>query len=158
MKRTVAATLVLVFILFGMILSACSSGGGLVWGTPVSYGPYNNYIGRDSQGIDTGFTLSIPSLQPGDRVSFTFTGTDCHVYFQVFDPYGNIILIGNMKELIKALGIANEGYTTCSLASASGQGAFIAAASGAYEIVFSPEGIVPLTVLTTNYTVYRTTS
>jgi hypothetical protein len=64
------------------------------------------------------------------------------VYYWVHDPNGNAILIGN------------AGYVTGSQASASGQGVFIAAASGTYELVFSSTGIVTPSVLTVSYTVY----
>jgi hypothetical protein len=109
---------------------------GFRWGTPQSYGPYSMNIGT-SHGFQ-----SISSLNPGDRVSFTFTVAGADVYYWVHDPYGNTILIGN------------GGYTTGSQASASGQGAFIATASGTYSLVFSSSGIVTPSVLTINYTVY----
>jgi hypothetical protein len=68
------------------------------------------------------------------------------VYYWVHDPYGNAILIGN------------AGYATGSQEAMSGQGAFIAAASGTYELAFSSTGIFTPSVMTINYTVYHVAS
>ena len=110
--------------------------GSFSWGTPTSYGPYSFNIGTGSGSQD------IPSLNPGDRVEYNFTSAGANVYYWVHDPYGNAIVIGN------------SGYSTGSQSAASGQGAFIAAASGTYKLVFDSSGIVTSSVLTVNYTVY----
>jgi hypothetical protein len=110
--------------------------GGLAWGTPVCYGPYILDIGTGSG------SEAIPSLDPGDRVSYTFTVTGSDVYYWVHDPYGNAIIIGNAP------------YSTGSQASDSGQGAFIAATSGTYKLAFSSTGIFTPSLLTIYYCVY----
>ena len=109
--------------------------GGFVWGTPVSYGPIVLSIGTGSG------SQSISSLKPGDRVSYNFSSTGGKVAYWVRDPYTNIILIGNAP------------YETGSSYSMSGQGAFMAAALGTYQLSFKSQGVTP-TVLTINYTVY----
>lgn len=109
---------------------------GFGWGTPTSYGPYVLSIGTG-----TG-SWSIPSLKPGYRVLYSFSVTGSTVTYWVRDPYTNIVLIGNGH------------YSTGSAAAMSGQGAFIAATSGAYQLSFSSTGIVTPSVLTINYTIY----
>ena len=129
--------------------------GGLAWGTPVSYGPYQYWM--LSKGV--GFTLwSIP-LQPGDRVLFTITGADCgYSWVGVTDPYDNVVYIYNSNEasneFTNDLGIQHDGrYFT--RASDSGQGAFVAAASGNYTLGISDvDGSETATPLTFSYTVY----
>jgi hypothetical protein len=109
---------------------------GFDWDTPQSHGPYILDIGTGSG------SEAIPSLKPGDRVSYTFTVTGSDVYYWVHDPYGNAILIGNAP------------YSTGSQASDSGQGAFIAATSGSYKLAFQSTGIFTPSLLTIYYTVY----
>ena len=111
--------------------------GGLVWGSPVTYGPYIVDIGTGSG------SRAIPSLKAGDRVSYTFSVSGSDVYYWVHDPYGNAMLIGNAAS-----------YSTGSLASDSGQGAFIAATSGSYKLAFQSTGILTPSLLTIYYTVY----
>jgi len=137
--------------------------GGLAWGTPVSYGPYT-----DSIYSDAGFTQQISNLQPGDRVSFDFTSpNNCHMFAWVKDPYDNIVYIDNLCEYEKYWAnwfAVKENYTLfcsdCSQTPASsGQGVFIAAASGTYKIdyvssIWVVNGMPVPTVLTTSYTVY----
>lgn len=176
----VIAVIALVLVVAGLVLGTGCAGkigpqgpkgdtgpqgasGGLAWGTPVSYGPYTNSIYSDA-----GFTQQIANLQPGDRVSFNFTSpNNCHMFASVSDPYDNIVYIDNLCECQE--GLANwftvkENYTLfcsdCSQTPASsGQGAFIAAASGTYEInhvssIWVVNGMPVPTELTTSYTVY----
>jgi hypothetical protein len=110
--------------------------GGLAWGTPSQHGPYVLEIG-----LGTG-SLSVAGLKPGDRVYFSFSASGSTVMFWVRDPYGNGILIGNLP------------YETGSQATSSGQGAFIAAASGTYTLAFKSTGVVTPSVIVVNYTVY----
>jgi hypothetical protein len=110
--------------------------GGLAWGTPSQHGPYVLEIG-----LGTG-SLTVSGLDPGDRVYFSFTASGSDVSFWVRDPYGNGILIGNLP------------YETGAMATSSGQGAFIAAASGTYELAFKSSGVVTPSVIVVNYTVY----
>jgi hypothetical protein len=115
--------------------------GGLRWGNASVYGPYSLDIGTGSG------DLTIPSppgilstLNPGDRVEFSFTVAGADVWYRVFDPYGNTILNGNDGNK------AGEGKTW--------QGAFIAAASGTYKLHFVSSGILTSSVLIINYTVH----
>lgn len=110
--------------------------GGLTWGSPSSHGPYVLDIGTGNGAV------SFLGLLPGDRVSFTFSVSGSDLFFWVHDPYGNAILIGNSP------------YETGSGPASSGQGAFIAAASGTYRLAFSSTGIVTPSVITINYIVY----
>lgn len=110
--------------------------GGLAWGTPSLHGPYVLDIGTGDGAV------SIVGLRPGDRISFTFTVSGSDVYFWVHDPYGNAILIGNSP------------YETGAGKTSSGQGAFIAAASGTYKLAFSSTGTFTPSVIVVNYTVY----
>lgn len=182
MKRMLVIALVLVLIVLG---TGCAgeigpqgpkgdtgatgpqgASGGLAWGTPVSYGPYTNSIYSDA-----GFTQQIANLQPGDRVSFNFTSpNNCHMFAWVKDPYDNIVYIDNLCEYEKYWAnwfTVNDYGLFCSDCSqtpaSSGQGAFIAAASGTYKIdyvssIWVVNGMPVPTVLTTSYTVYPTTS
>jgi len=110
--------------------------GGLAWGTPSQYGPYVLDIGTG-----TGFQ-PITGLRPGDRVYFSFTASGSEVSFWVRDPYGNGIIIGNLP------------YETASRRTLSGQGGFIAGASGTYRIAFKSHGTFTPSVIVVNYTVY----
>lgn len=110
--------------------------GGIAWGTPSQHGPYVLEIG-----LGTG-SVSVAGLNPGDRVYFSFTASGSDVTFWVHDPYGNAILIGNSP------------YATGSQPTSSGQGAFIATASGTYRLAFKSNGIVTPSVIVVNYTVY----
>ena len=110
--------------------------GGLAWGTPSQHGPYVLEIG-----LSTGSVL-VAGLNSGDRVYFWFSVSGSDVNFWVHDPYGNAILIGNAP------------YETGSQASSSGQGAFIAAASGTYRLAFRSTGVVTPSVIVVNYNVY----
>lgn len=129
--------------------------GGLAWGTPVTYGPYQLWMIRKNEG----FTFASIPLQPGDRVAFTITGADCgYSYVEVTDPYDSVVYIYNpnelSNELTNDLGIQHDArYFT--RASDSGQGAFIAAASGNYTLgIFDVDGSDTATPLTYSYTVY----
>ena len=110
--------------------------GGLAWGTPSQRGPYVLEIGTG-----TG-SQPITGLRPGDRVYFSFTASGSTVAFWVRDPYGNGILIGNLP------------YETGSQWTSSGQGGFIAAASGTYQLAFKSSGTFTPSVIVVNYTVY----
>ena len=110
--------------------------GGLAWGSPLQRGPYVLDIG-----LGTGY-VSVTGLSPGDRVYFWFSASGSDVSFWVHDPYGNAILIGNSP------------YTTASQATSSGQGAFIAAASGTYRLAFKSSGVVTPSVIVVNYTLH----
>jgi len=108
----------------------------LAWGTPSQHGPYVLEIG-----LGTG-SQPIAGLHPGDRVYFSFTASGSDVYFWVRDPYGNGILIGNLP------------YETGAGATSSGQGAFIAAALGTYQLAFKSTGVLTPSVIVVNYSVY----
>ena len=107
--------------------------GGLAWGTPSEHDPDVLNIGP---GIGS---ASIAGLNPGDRVSFTFSVSGSDVIFWVHDPYGNAILIGNSP------------YETGAGGTSSGEGAFIAAASGTYRLAFRASDP---SVIVVNYIVY----
>jgi len=107
--------------------------GGLAWGTPTNYGPYTLSIPAGGYGYE-----SIPSLSPGDRVSFSFTVTGSSVHYSVEDPSYNIILTGYGGNAVT-----------------SGNGDFIAASSGTYHLYFTSTGIVTPAVLIIYYTVYH---
>jgi hypothetical protein len=110
--------------------------GGLAWGTPSQHGPIVLDIGTSTGSV------SIAGLNPGDRVYFSFSVSGSNVYSWVHDPYGNAILI------------CNAPYETGSQAASSGQGAFIAAASGTYTLAFKSTGTVTPSVIVVYYTVY----
>jgi len=105
--------------------------GGLAWGTPTNYGPYTLDIGTGS-----GY-FSIPSLSPGDRVSFNFTVSGSFVKYWVMDPGYNFILTGY------------SGYSV-----SQGTGSFIAAGSGTYRLYFSSTGVDTPSVLIIRYLVH----
>jgi hypothetical protein len=105
--------------------------GGLVWGTPIEYGPYDFDIGT------AGDYFSIASVNPGDRVEFTFTVSGSDVHYWVEDPWYNHILTGRLGTAVS-----------------EGAGSFIASSSGPYLLHFSSTGLVTPSVLTINYTVY----
>ncbi|MBM4463613.1 MAG: hypothetical protein FJ012_09865 [Chloroflexi bacterium] len=143
--RVIAIAAVVLMVLGLFLGTGCGSegpqgiqgpAGSFGWGTPMSYGPYSFSIGTGSG------SRSIPSLKPGDRVTFTFTGAGADVYYWVHDPYGNAILIGNSPYAMDA---AKTSY---------GQGAFIAATAGTYRLAFSSIGILTSSVITVSYTVY----
>ena len=145
----ILGVVVLVLMLVGLVLGTACAGSkgeqglkgdtgatgasGLVWGTPVLYGPYSKDIGTTY-----GFQ-SIPSLNPGDRVDFSFTVAGSQVRYWVQDPNpnNNWILTGNAGNLVM-----------------SGGGSFIAASSGTYFLHFVSSGILTPSVLTIYYTVY----
>lgn len=108
---------------------------GFGWGNSTSYGPYVRSI---PAGV---ITESIPNLNPGDRVSYNFTATGGSVYYWVCDPNENTVLIGNGEQNVSGQ------------ADMSGQGAFIAAVSGTYSLIFKSATDTP-SVLVINYTVY----
>lgn len=110
--------------------------GGLAWGTSSQHGPVVLDIGTGTGHV------SVAGLSPGDSVYFSFVASGSDVMFWVHDPYGNAILIGNSP------------YETGSLKTSSGQGAFIAAASGTYRLAFKSAGTLTPSVLTVYYTVY----
>jgi hypothetical protein len=107
--------------------------GGLVWGAPIEYGPYTLDIGT------AGDYFSIESLNPGDRVQFTFTVSGSDVKYWVEDPWYNHILTGRLGNAVS-----------------EGAGSFIAASSGPYLLHFSSTGLITPSVLAINYTVYPT--
>jgi len=104
---------------------------GFGWGVPTSYGPYINDIG-------TGAGSVYISASPGDRVTFNFEVTGSTVNYWVYDSYQNIILTGSRESAVL-----------------SGKGAFIAADSGAYQLVFRSTGTQIGSKLTIYYTIYR---
>ena len=105
--------------------------GGLVWGTPIEYGPYTLDIGT------AGDYFSIESVNPGDRVQFTFNVSGSDVYYWVADPWYNHILTGRLGNAVS-----------------EGTGSFIAASSGPYLLHFSSAGLVTPSVLIIRYTVH----
>jgi len=108
--------------------------GGLVWGTPTEYRPYTFDIGT------AGDYFSIASVNPGDRVEFSFTVSGSDVHYWVEDPWYNHILTGRLGNAVS-----------------EGAGSFIAASSGPYLLHFASTGLVTPSVLTINYTIYPTT-
>ena len=108
--------------------------GGLVWGTPTEYGPYNFDIGT------AGDYFSIASVNPGDRVEFSFTVSGSDVQYWVEDPWYNHILTGRLGNAVS-----------------EGAGSFIAASSGPYLLHFTSTGLVIPSVLAINYTIYPAT-
>jgi len=105
--------------------------GGLVWGTPIEYGPYTLDIGT------AGDYFSIASVNPGDRVQFTFTVSGSDVKYWVADRSYNYIL---------------TGYTGAPVS--RGTGSFIAATSGPYFLYFVSTGIFTPSVLIIRYIVH----
>ena len=108
--------------------------GGLVWGAPIEYGPYNLDIGT------AGDYFAIASVNPGDRVQFTFAVSGSDVHYWVEDPWYNHILTGRLGNAV-----------------GEGAGSFIAASSGPYLLHFTSTGLVTPSVLTINYTIYPAT-
>jgi hypothetical protein len=107
----------------------------LVWGTPIEYGPSDFDIGT------AGDYFSIASINPGDRVEFTFTVSGSDVKYWVEDRWYNHILTGRLGNAVS-----------------EGAGSFIAASSGPYLLHFSSTGLLTPSVLTINYTVYPYTA
>ncbi len=105
--------------------------GGLVWGTPIEYGPYTLDIGT------AGDYFAIASVNPGDRVQFTFTVSGSDVKYWVADRWYNHILTGSLGNAVS-----------------EGTGSFSAANSGPYLLHFSSTGLVIPSVLIINYTFY----
>ena len=104
--------------------------GGLVWGTPIEYGPYTLDIGT------AGDYFSI-AVNPGDRVQFTFNVSGSDVYYWVADPWYNHILTGRLGNAVS-----------------EGTGSFIAASYGPYRLHFSSTGLVIPSVLIIRYTIH----
>lgn len=103
----------------------------MVWGTPIEYGLYNLDIGTAD-----GY-FSIASVNPGDRVQFTFTVSGSDVNYWVADPWYNHILTGRLGNAV------SEGI-----------GSFIASSSGPYLLHFNSKGLVILSVLIIRYIVH----
>ena len=108
--------------------------GGLVWGTPIEYGPYDFDIGT------AGDYFSITSINPGDRVEFTFSVSGSDVKYWVEDRWYNHILTGRLGNAVS-----------------EGAGSFIAASPGPYLLHFASTGLLTPSGLTINYTVYPNT-
>ena len=105
--------------------------GGLVWGTPIEYGPYTLDIGT------AGDYFHIEPVNPGDRVQFTFTVSGSDVLYWVEDPWYNHILTGRLGNAVS-----------------EGTGSFIAASYGPYLLHFSSTGLVTPSVLIIHYYVH----
>jgi len=102
--------------------------------SPESYGPIVLDIGTGAgeQVIDLPHAMY--------RVEFQFDVSGSAVYYEVWDPYYNVILHPPM------------GCAVC-LYLDEGSGAFIAASSGEYHIAFYSYGVTP-SVIILSYTVY----
>ena len=123
--RTLLASLFLMSVILSL-LAGCS-----VINRQQTFGP-------------TGFTLSpqenydytLPEINKGSSVSFSFSSSGALVNFYVLDPNNNTILTGN------------GGNKT-----ASGAGSFVAAASGQYTVEFHCTGILSSSAVTISGTI-----
>jgi len=92
----------------------------------------------------TGFTLipqqnynyTLPAINKGNTVNFSFSSSGALVYYWVYDPNTNIILTGNGGNKVS-----------------SGAGSFIAASSGEYTIQFHCSGVLSSSAITINGTI-----
>jgi len=92
----------------------------------------------------TGFTLSpqqnynytLPAINKGNTVNFSFSSSGALVYYWVYDPNTNMILTGNGGNKVS-----------------SGAGSFIAASSGEYTIQFHCSGVLSSSAITINGTI-----
>ena len=92
----------------------------------------------------TGFTLipqqnynyTLPAINKGNTVNFSFSSSGALVYYWVYDPNTNIILTGNGGNKVS-----------------SGAGSFIAASSGEYAIQFHCSGVLSSSSVTISGTI-----
>ena len=92
----------------------------------------------------TGFTLSpqqnynytLPAINKGKTVNFSFSSSGALVYYSVYDPNNNTILTGDGGNKV-----------------ASGAGSFVAASSGEYTIQFHCSGVLSSSAITINGTI-----
>ena len=92
----------------------------------------------------TGFTLNpqqdynytIPGINKGNTVNFSFSSSGALVYYTVYDPNNNTILTGDGGNKV-----------------ASGAGSFVAASAGNYTIQFHSSGVLSSSSITISGTI-----